>query len=78
MPKTPKAPGALLSLCNSVERMATMLLNSAALNGARLSKIEDRLASLDGGPDAEAAARLALDDVNASRCRDGRPEIKRP
>lgn len=72
-----KAPGPFLSLCNSVQKMAAMLLDGAALCGARLSKIEDRLASLDGGPDAEAAARLAFDEVNASRRRDGRPEIKR-
>jgi hypothetical protein len=69
-----------LSLCNSVEAIATRLLDGAAFNGARLGKIEDRLAALDAGPDAAAAARQAYDDVNAARRREGRPvlKLKRP
>jgi len=72
--------GAFLSLCNSVERIATRLFDGAAFSSARLRKIEDRLAALDGGPGAETAAQRAYDDVNATRRREGRPvlEFDRP
>ena len=80
MSNAPKKPGPFLSLCGSVEMIATRLLDGIAFNGARFSKIEERLAALDGGPDADRSARQAYDEVNASRRREGRPDLwfKRP
>jgi len=64
----------------AVEMVLSQLSDFSALNRSRTRAIEDRLAALDGGPDAEAAARLAYDDVNAARRREGRPVLgfKRP
>jgi hypothetical protein len=67
MSDAPKTPGPFASLCNSVEKIALRFLDNVAFNGERLSKIENRLALLDGGPDADRSARNAYDAVNADR-----------
>jgi hypothetical protein len=69
-------PDPFLSLCRSVNNMVEQL----QCNSARLRKIEDRLAKLDGGSDAQASVRTAFDDVNATRKRNGHPPLalKRP
>ena len=53
MSEAPKKLGPFASLCNSVEKIALRFLDNVAFNGERLSKIENRLALLDGGPDAK-------------------------
>jgi len=81
MSKNPKSKGGpFLSLCASVEKIAARLLDAVAFSGARLKAIEDRIASLDGGPGAEAAARIAFDKVNDERRGAGKPtlDMKRP
>jgi len=63
-----------------VETVLRQLSDFSALYRERLRAIEDRLAALDVGPNADAATRQAYDDVNALRQRQGRPALglKRP
>lgn len=71
-----KNKGPWESVADAIEN----LFDRYALSRSRLTAVENRMAALDGGPDAEAASRLAYDDVNASRRREGRPVLgfKRP
>ena len=80
MSEAPKKLGPFASLCNSVEKIALRFLDNVAFNGERLSKIENRLALLDGGPDADRSARIAYDAVNAVRRSAGKDLLgfKRP
>lgn len=48
------------------------------VNGHRLGRIEDRLAELDGGPDASKARTNAHDEVNAEMRKAGQPALTIP
>ncbi|MBX3580028.1 MAG: hypothetical protein KF723_22720 [Rhizobiaceae bacterium] len=63
------------SLLAAVWRSMTVLLirqtDMSAHQAKRIASLEDRLAALDGGHDAHAAARAALDRANAGRVTEG-------
>lgn len=80
MSKKPKKAGAFLSLCNSVENIARRFLDTNDLNRSRLRNIENRLAAIDGGDDANRAIDCAYDAANSARHAAGQPalQIERP
>lgn len=73
MPKKPtaKKPSPLALVWRSLTALLTRQQDTASFQAARLSAIEDRLAALDGGADADAARRDAVAKVNAGRLAEG-------
>jgi hypothetical protein len=67
MTKARKKPSPLARVWNAFSGVSDLL----AVSQRRLVKIETRLATLDGGPDADEAAREALDEVSTARRKAG-------
>jgi len=63
------------AMWQALEKLAIRLVDGGDLQSSRIRAIEERLASLDGGPDAAASARSAFDEVNAARRRKGQSLI---
>lgn len=55
------------AIWQSIEMLARFVADMSSLHNQRLRRIEDRLAALDGGNDAEAALRSALAAANDGR-----------
>lgn len=64
-------PSPLTAVWRSMTALLTRQQDTAAHQAKRIASLEDRLAALDGGRDAHAAARDALDRANAARVADG-------
>lgn len=62
-----KSPSPIASIWKSMTTLLVRQTDTAAHQAKRLAAIEDRLAALDGGNDAHAAARDALDRANVAR-----------
>jgi type VI protein secretion system component VasA len=50
-------------------------IDMSSWQNSRIAALEERLAALDNGDDAEAARRRALDKVNAERITEGVDEL---
>lgn len=75
MTAKPKQPTAFARLCNNVKIIVARSSDMTALQNARLSAIEDRLAALDGGHNAARAQRTAIVTVNAKRAENGQAAL---
>jgi hypothetical protein len=69
-------PGAFRTIANAM----AAIVNRADVNSRRMASIEDRLAKLDDGPNAELAKQMAFDAVNIDRDNEGKKALvmKRP
>lgn len=73
MPSDKQSP--FLAVWNALTALVLRDRDMSSWQNARLSEIEDRLAALDGGHDADAARRHAVDKANATRIANGADQL---